>query len=251
MRLVTDMPVKEASAWGVEHLSELERLEMLINAGNDMIGGESRTDLLLHLVEAGRITEARIAPSLRRILRDKFRLGLFEDPYLTKDGLEIFNTTERITKGEEAQRQSLVLLKNDDSLLPLKGGEKIYAQGMEPEVLETSFELVDSPEEADVIFLKTPAPFSPPRGDSFLESMFRQGRLDFPEEEKSELIALINTKPTVTILTIDRPPVVPDIDAASRAVIADFEVEDKIITELILCNFNPTGIRPLEIPCSV
>ncbi len=45
--LVSDMLIKEASAWGVEHLSEKERVEKIINAGCDMFGGESRPELIV------------------------------------------------------------------------------------------------------------------------------------------------------------------------------------------------------------
>lgn len=64
------------------------------------------------------------------------------------------------------------------------------------------------------------------------------------------MLALINQKPTVSILTMNRPPVVPEIDAASQAMIAEFEVEDEIICEMIFGKFNPTGKLPIELPSS-
>ena len=83
-----------------------------------------------------------------------------------------------------------------------------------------------------------------------MERLFPQGRLNFNEEELAEKMELINQKPTVTILTMGRPPVVPEIDAASKAMIVEFEIEDEIICEMIFGEFNPTGKMPMELPSS-
>jgi beta-glucosidase-like glycosyl hydrolase len=69
-----------ARAWGAEHLDELSRVEMILNAGCDQFGGEARPELVVQLVEQGRIAEERIDVSVRRLLREKFILGLFDDP---------------------------------------------------------------------------------------------------------------------------------------------------------------------------
>ena len=69
-----------ARAWGVEHLSPLERAEKLMDAGVDQFGGEGTPELIVELVRSGRITEARIDQSVRRLLREKFVLGLFDEP---------------------------------------------------------------------------------------------------------------------------------------------------------------------------
>ena len=249
--IITDMPVKEASAWGVEHLSEKERVKKVLDAGCDMFGGETRTDLVLELLKDGAISEARIDESLRRILKDKFILGIFESPYLTDDNIDVFNNQEFKEKGKEAQRKSMVLLKNEEQILPLSKDMQVFVEGISAESVSKFAKVVDSPEEADVILLKFVAPTSPPpAGGGFLERIFPQGRLNFNEEELSEKMELINKKPTVTILTLGRPPVVPEIDAASKAMVAEFEVEDDIICEMIFGEFSPTGKLPIELPSS-
>ena len=85
--LITDVPmgpdiVWKARAWGVEDLSELERVERMLNAGIDQFGGERRPELVVELVKQGRIDESRIDLSLKRILRQKFELGLFDNPFV-------------------------------------------------------------------------------------------------------------------------------------------------------------------------
>ena len=249
--LVTDMPVKAASAWGVEHLSEKERVKKILDAGCDMFGGESRPDLILQLLEENAISEKRLDLSLRRIFRDKFRLGLFDDPYVDISQLDIVGNPNFIAKGREAQRKALVLLKNKNDFLPLPPDKKIYVEGMIEGLEKLYPQIVFEIPDADVIIKKLPTPSSPPQGDDLLERFIPQGRLDFPEDEKKEILELINSKPTVTILEMERPSVVPDINAASRAVIADFDCEDEIILELIFGKFKPSGKLPIEIPSSI
>jgi beta-glucosidase len=248
--LISDSPAKPAAAYGVENLSAVDRAAKILEAGCDMYGGESLPELVIELVKSGKISEERVNQSVKRILRDKFRLGLFDNPYLAKEDLAIVGNPTFIAKGRESQRKSLVLLKNDSNILPLKAGQKIYVQGMDEDIVRQFTEVVSSPKNADVIILKTATPFDQ-RSDYLLERYFRQGRLDFPEKEKEELLELINTKPTITIFSMDRPPVIPEINAATKALIADFECEDEVILGMIFGKFKPSGKLPFELPSSV
>ena len=92
-----------------------------IQAGIDMhMHGPEWQTAVVELVREGRLSEARIDESVRRILEVKFRLGLFEHPYgdiKTRD--EVIHNPEHKATALQASRQSIVLLKNQDSLLPL------------------------------------------------------------------------------------------------------------------------------------
>jgi len=250
--LVTDNPAKPASAWGVEDLTAKQRVKKILDAGVDMLGGESCAELIVELVKEGEITEARLDESVRRVLHDKFVVGLFDNPYLKEENLGVFENESFKEKGREAQRKSLVLLKNDKNILPLAKDIKVYPQGIAPEALKNYATVVATPEEADVILLKFGTPFTPVEEPKFfLERIFHQGRLDFPDAEKKEMLKLINTKPTVSIFTMNRPAVIPEINAASKALIVDFECQDEVLAELIFGEFGPTGKLPIEMPSSV
>ena len=250
--LVTDNPAKPASAWGVEHLSPKERVKKIIDAGVDMLGGESCAELVVEVVQEGSITEARLDESIRRILHDKFVLGLFDNPYLNKEDLKVFKNESFKEKGKEAQRKSLVLLKNEGSILPLDQNIKVYPSGIDAKAISKYATIAATPEEADVIVLKFGTPFTPVEDPKFfLERIFHQGRLDFPEAKKREMLKLINTKPTISIFTMNRPAVIPEINQASKALIVDFDCQDDILAELIFGKFNPTGKLPIEMPFSV
>jgi beta-glucosidase len=235
----------------VEHLSPKERVKKIIDAGVDMLGGESCAELIVELANEGGISESRLDESVRRILHDKFVLGLFDNPYLEEEDLKVFENEGYKEKGRDAQRKSLVLLKNEADILPLSANIKVYPKGIEPEILREYATVVDTPEEADVIILKFGTPYTPVKDPKyFLERIFHQGRLDFPEAEKEEMLKLIRTKPTISIFTMKRPAVIPEIDKASKALIVDFECQDEILMELVFGKFHPTGKLPIEIPSS-
>jgi len=144
------------------------------------------------------------------------------------------------------------LAKNDNKILPLSKNIKVYAEGLAAEAFATYATVVDTPEEADVILLKFGTPFTPvEEPEYFLQRIFHEGRLDFPEQKKKEMLALINKKPTISILTMKRPAVIPEISSASKGLIVDFDCEDEVLAELIFGEFNPKGKLPVEMPSSV
>lgn len=248
--LVTDKAAKPAAAHGMEHLTEIERVAKILDAGCDMFGGESSPEWIIELVESGQLSEERLNTSVERILRDKFRLGLFDNPYIEKDGFSKLDNELFNQKGKEAQRKSLILLKNDDQILPLKRGVKIYIEGLDRTVAEKFSEVVSNPEDADYIILKLYTPFDP-RSEYILEQFFHQGRLHFTEDEINNYLRLIQTKPTITVMNLERPAVIPEINSATKSLIADFDCNDEIIMELIFGQFQPSGKLPFELPSSV
>jgi beta-glucosidase len=104
---------------------------------------------------------------------------------------------------------------------------------------------------ADVIVLKLNTPFRAGEGKYFMERVFHQGSLDFPNDEKAKLLKLMQTKPTITVMNLERPAVFPEINAQSSAVIGDFSSQDDIILDLIFGAFKPTGKLPFELPSSM
>ncbi|MGI9531967.1 glycoside hydrolase family 3 protein [Lutimonas sp.] len=240
----------DARAWGVEGLSPLERTKKVIDAGCDQFGGESSPELIVELVNSGQLTEARIDQSVKRIMRDKFRLGLFDNPFIDESIANDIAGKESFRKlGKMAQAKGTVLLKNDN-LLPLKKGTKIYAEGMnEKELLNAYGELVDTPMEADVIVKRTNTPFEP-RDEYFLESFFKQGRLYYSDEEKAEILSLISQKPSVVIVNLERAAVLTEIAAESTALMAEFGLSDEVATDLLFGVKKPEGKLPMELPSS-
>ena len=248
--IITDSKIGEGRAWGVEDLSIKERVKKVLDAGCDQFGGEAIPGVIVELVNEGQIPEKRLDISVKRILRDKFRLGLFDDPYVNESkAIQIAGKEAFREKGLRAQQKAAVLLKNE-SILPLKKGTKIYISGVEDQDVYTSFgEVVSSPSEADVIIARIRTPFDP-RNDSFLESFFHQGRLYYTDEELEEIQGLIRQKPSVVVANLERPAILTPINEEAKAVMADFGISDKVLAKLVFGEANPQGKMPFELPSS-
>ncbi|MFJ3160913.1 glycoside hydrolase family 3 protein [Streptomyces kanasensis] len=104
-----------------------------VNAGLDMImvptAYQEFTRVLRAEVAAGRISPARVDDAVKRILTQKFRLGLFEQPYADTTHLDRVGSAAHRAVAREAVAKSQVLLKNDGAVLPLKRSQKVYVAG--------------------------------------------------------------------------------------------------------------------------
>jgi beta-glucosidase len=249
--IISDSKLGEARAWGVEDLTPRQRIKKVIEAGCDQFGGEFVPELIVELVEAGELAEERINVSVKRILRDKYRLGLFDNPYVDEqEALKIAGNESFVEKGKQAQAKSMVLLKNDD-LLPLKEGTKIYADGMtDLSGLEKYAVLVKKPADADVIVTRIATPWQKREGGSLLENFFRGGRLYYSDEELGEILELIEQKPSVVIANLYRPSVLTEINEQCGALMADFDTSDEVLTDVLFGKREANGKLPFELPSS-
>lgn len=115
-------PIGANRAWGLEDKSIEELLSLSIHAGTDVLSGFNSHAQILSLVEKGLLTEERLDLSVSRLLKEQFELGLFEDPYVDPEyATALVGKREFQAKADLAQRKAIVLLKNDNSLLPLRG----------------------------------------------------------------------------------------------------------------------------------
>ncbi|MCF0198756.1 MAG: glycoside hydrolase family 3 C-terminal domain-containing protein, partial [Bacteroidaceae bacterium] len=117
-----------------EHVAatKKEAIAMAINAGIDMSMEPYSTDfctLLKELVEEGSVPMSRIDDAVRRVLRVKFRLGLFDHPNTHYKDYPKFGCVEFAASALKAAEESEVLLKNTDGLLPLKQGTRLLVTG--------------------------------------------------------------------------------------------------------------------------
>lgn len=146
--LMTDLLRKE---WGfngfyvsdfkdIERLAEVHRVAVdqreavykSLLAGMDMhMHGPQFMEPILEMIAGDKLTEGRIDESVRRILEAKFRLGLFENPFVDEKKIsEKLFTKEHQQTALEAARKSIVLLKNSEEILPLKSiGKRILVTG--------------------------------------------------------------------------------------------------------------------------
>lgn len=109
-----------------------DALRIAINAGIDMIMEPyscDACDYLIQLVKEGKIPMSRIDDACRRVLRMKYRLGLFEHPTQKLKNYPKFGGEEFAQIALDGATESMVLLKNEDRILPLQQGKKILLTG--------------------------------------------------------------------------------------------------------------------------
>ncbi|CAN9237588.1 unnamed protein product [Alternaria alternata] len=250
-----DMP---ARAWGAENLTELERAEKILNAGTDQMGGEQRTDLVLELVEKGIISEERIDMSVRRLLREKFILGLFDNPFVDVDeAVANVGKPEWVAAGFEAQKKSITLLTNKDHTLPLKASDcekskaKFYVEGINATYLEKrDLTVVATPEEADYAFLRLAAPYEPRPGG--FEKNYHSGSLEYNSTEKARQAAIYTAVPTIVDVFLDRPGAFPEIAEQAQALMVNFGTSPDAFLDVVFGKdgSGPEGMLPFDLPRS-
>ena len=257
--LVTDSKIGPvnfpARAWGVENLSTEERVQKIIDAGVDQLGGEELPDVIVKLVKEGKLSESRINESIVRLLRLKFELGLFDNPFVDeKKAGSIVGSPEFMAAGQAAQRRSITLLKNDNHTLPLATGKlKIYIKNIDPKIAAEYGTIVSDPKQADIaiIRLQTPNyPIAEAKGN-FIAQMFHWGDLDFKGQALQDVLDLEKTVPTVVDIYLDRPAVVPEISANAKALMVNFGSNDRALLDVVFGKYKPEGHLPIEMPSSM
>ncbi|MDF0707458.1 glycoside hydrolase family 3 N-terminal domain-containing protein [Muricauda sp. 334s03] len=167
----------QGKAWGVENMSIAERHYKALEAGVDQFGGNNDMKPVVEAYQMGveehgeEYMRQRFETSAVRLLKNLFRTGLFENPYLDISETEsIVGNTQFMEAGYKAQLKSIVMLKNQEKTLPVNTGKKVYVPqrhvaastnwfGFDtPERMENTFsmevvgkyfEVVDDPKEAD------------------------------------------------------------------------------------------------------
>jgi beta-glucosidase len=253
--------------WGVENLSIHERYQKAIMAGVDIFSGSADPTKLLETVKKGMVTEQRINESIARLLKEKFELGLFENPYVDVDNaVKIVGNTEFQKKADIALRKSIVLLRNDAKLLPLSISNakktKIYFERhfdngrtqtpttvIKPQENKwANLEFVDTKEAADVVLL-----WLNPNMGSLFSSEGKEIELELSKTkiDVAKVNAALASKPTIVAINYTSPWVIEEIDKGNlKTLIATFGTTADALLDIVSGNFKPTGKMPFTTPKS-
>lgn len=139
----SDTGIINSMAWGLEDKTVPERVAAAINGGTDTLSGFATNKTVKDLLDQGLISKERVNEAAKRLLKEQFQLGLFENPYIevSKADSTIGQDASR-AKGLEIQKKSVVLLKNDtvsdnSKVLPIKAGAKVYTIGFSKSNVES------------------------------------------------------------------------------------------------------------------
>ena len=244
-----------AMPWGVESLSVADRFARGINAGLDQIGGVEDTPTLVGVVRAGAVSEARLDESVRRLLTQKFQLGLFENPFVNAtQAAEVIGQQAFKDEAGAAQRRSLVLLENRSGAIPLKPGARVYLHNIAgASALQHGLTPVDRVEDAEVAVLRLSAPFEKLHPNFFFGRMHHEGRLDYRDGDPDyEQVKLASERvPTIVTVYLDRPAILTNVRDKVQALIANFGVDDEALLDVLTGRAKAEGRLPFELPSSM
>jgi beta-glucosidase len=112
-------------------------------------------------------------------------------------------------------------------------------------------EVVARPEEADLAILRLQTPWYPVETENPFARDFHHGDLDFKGEALAEILALLRSVPTIVVIYLDRPAVIPEINAACQVLLADYGASDAAVLDVIFGAARPEGKLPFELPSSM
>ena len=246
--------------WGVESLPKRGRFVKAVNAGVDQFGGTEEAAMLVEAVRAGELAESRLDESARRIMEQKFALGLFEHPFVdaaaaaARVGSDAFRAA-----GLDAQRRSLVLLENDGAMLPLKatgasGALRVYPVGIDTgAVRRMGWTVATDVAQADVAIVRLEAPYETLHPGYVFGAMQHEGNLAFREGTKAydEFVRVSARVPTVVTVYLDRPAILTPLKGKARAILANFGVSDEALLDVLAGRAKPEGKLPFALPASM
>lgn len=204
-------------------------------------------------MEDGRLSASRLDDSVRKLLREKMVLGLFETPLVNVDAaVTVVGNPDFLQQGLDAQCRAFTLLTNENDILPLPpaSGRKVYVEGIDPALVTgRGIAVVKSPGEADLALLRLRAPFEERPGG--FERMFHAGSLEFAPAEKERQAAIYKAVPTIVDLYLDRPAIIPEVAASVAALMVSYGSSARAFLDVVLGDAAPEGKLPFDLPSSM
>ena len=246
----------EMMPWGVENLSILERYKKAMQAGVNLFSGTADPTLLIETLKKYPELEPLANESVKKILIEKFSLGLFENPYVSLEavkrtiGREDFQKTAQL-----AFRKSIVLLRNKDNILPLNTEKKVYFEthgGGKSTIYSSSYpglSLVNTPEDADYIVL-----WLIPKGPSLFQSNGSALHVNLAANgvDTDYVQNLCSKKPTILLVNFSNPWAIDEVYTESHAhiksVLATFGCTPEAILDILSGVHPPTAKMPFSTP---
>ena len=248
-------PEDISTAWGVEDLTVRQRYVKGLAAGLDQFGGSDDVGPLIEALSAGEIGEDRLDASVRRVMLLKFRLGLFDDPYVDPGEAErAIGRAADIDLAARTQREAQVLLQNRADALPFAACAKVWLFGMSAEAARAAgLIVVDDPALADFAVIRAETASQMLHPNHFFGSRYKEGRLDYRPGDPAydALVRASMHVPTVLAIFLDRPAVLTNVQDMADVILANFGADDAAVLDVLLGHASARGMLPFELPRSM
>jgi beta-glucosidase len=194
--------------------------------------------------------------SVIRIAVQKFRQGLFENPYVdTTKARSTVGKPQFQAEAMRAQQRALVLLENKKDILPLVGpGKRVYLHHVDSAAAARhGLHVVSDLSQADIAIVRTDAPFQTLHPNYMFGAMQHEGSLEFRNGDKEfeEIKRISAAVPTIVTVYLDRPAILTSLRDRVSALIVNFGVSDAALLDVLTGAARPEGSLPFELPSSM
>ncbi|GAB3059551.1 glycoside hydrolase family 3 protein [Virgibacillus ainsalahensis] len=261
----SDTGIINMMPWGAEDLSAEERYAKALDAGVNMFSDEADPSTLINTIKEGFASEEKLDHSVTYLLTEIMELGLFENPYVDPEQAQaIAKDSTSQEKADEAHRKSIVLMRNDEQILPLTDEKtqevKLYVEvfkqeGAEDETKKVkeafttndpSLVLTDNLEEATHAFVFAIPNTVADRPDAPLSvALGPDTGVDVASIKEIE-----EKVPTILAVNMTNPWLIGEIEPNAAAVLSTFGVKYERLADVIRGRFNPSGKMPFTLPAN-
>ncbi|WP_316568609.1 glycoside hydrolase family 3 N-terminal domain-containing protein [Neobacillus sp. YIM B06451] len=251
-------------AWGALDLPIEQRFAKALNAGTNIFSGVANPTPIITAVNQGLVSVDRVNRSATYLVTEMMKLGLFENPYVDpKNALNVANDPTSQERADLAHRKSVVLMRNDNNLLPLTDekirGIRLYVEmfpggtnGAATQRLretiqnyDKSITLTDNLENATHALI-----WIMPKQD--ILKRFPQ-LLIGPETEVSQIDRINQIQkrvPTITAINLRSPWMLNNVEPNATSFIGTFGTKPEALIDVIRGRFNPVGKLPFTMPAN-
>jgi len=255
----TDSGVLTNTGWGVESLSIPQRFAKGVKAGASIFSDNNDPSGLLSAVNQGLLSESELNPSVRLLLTEMFKLGLFEDPYVDPSQAQaIARSPAAQMVADQAHRESLVLMRNDHHVLPLANPVNLYV-----EVVTSGAAAATQTASLKALFANDPVVHivdNVAQANAALLWLF-PNQVELADKSRID-IALSPTTginvahvqqveaavPTILAVNLATAWVMDNVEPQAAAVIGTYDVTAQALIDLVRGRFQPSGKLVMSIP---
>ncbi len=242
--------------WGVESLTRSERFAKGLNAGVDQFGGVDDPAPLLEAVRGGAVPMTRVDEAVRRVLRLKFTLGLFDSPFVDEDAAaRIVGSPAAQKQADAAQRAAQVVLQNRNRILPVAPKDRrIWLHGVDAAAARAAgFIVVTELRErrASRSSARARRRRSSIRSTSSARARTKAGWTSARAMRTTTRSCAPAAVPTLVVVNMDRPAILTNIGDHAAALVVTFGASDAAVLDVITGRARARGRLPFELPSSM
>jgi len=257
----TDSGVLGGTGWGVESLTVPERFAKGVKAGASIFSDNNDPSGLIAAVNQGLLSEAELDPSVRLLLTEIFKLGLFEDPYVDPAQAQAIARSPAWQQvADQAHRESLVLMRNDHQVLPITNPVNLYV-----EVFTSGSGAATQTAAMKALFANDPVVHVVDDLSQANAALLwlEPSQVELPDKSRIDIALSTNTGidvakvqqieaavPTVLAINFATAWVINNVEPQAAAVIGTYDVEAQALIDLVRGRFQPRGKLVMSVPAN-